>query len=404
MFSATVPKEVVSIVREALKPGFDFVQCVNQDDEPTHERVKQHIVVTKGLENNLAALTELCVNSIEASKESGARPFKAIVYYNSAAEVSLYAQVMQALQEPGTQAPAQNSWARQSSHPLGNLSIGEIHSRLSQGQRTAASDRFRRCQSGILFSSDVTARGLDFPDVTHVIQMSTPSSQEQYVHRIGRTARAGKEGEGWLIINDIELGQARQRVGKLPIKPNNSLETATLDLTTELQVSAKAGRILSMLQGAYRTIDSQTKSNAFKAMLGVFQAVNDKTALVRAMNNLSKYGWGMAQSPAIAPGLAQKLGLSRIPGVNIGNDRPAFGMRDNRGGDDRFGSATSRFSRDEGRRRDPFGSSFDRGSRGGFDRGSRGGYDRGSRGGYDRGSRGGYDGGSRGGYGGQSSF
>ena len=84
------------------------------------------------------------------------------------------------------------------------IKVFEIHSRKSQAARTKAADQFRASKSAVMMSSDVTARGMDFPDVTFVIQIGLPSSREQYVHRLGRTGRAGKSGEGLLILADFE--------------------------------------------------------------------------------------------------------------------------------------------------------------------------------------------------------
>ena len=74
----------------------------------------------------------------------------------------------------------------------------EIHSRKSQPQRDRASAQFRSAKAAILFTSDVTARGLDYPDVTFVVQIGM-TTKEQYIHRLGRTARAGKEGGGLIL-------------------------------------------------------------------------------------------------------------------------------------------------------------------------------------------------------------
>ena len=69
-----------------------------------------------------------------------------------------------------------------------------IHSDKSQGQRKRALDNFRRGRTSILVATDVLARGIDVPDVDHVINFDLPDMPEDYVHRIGRTGRAGAEG------------------------------------------------------------------------------------------------------------------------------------------------------------------------------------------------------------------
>ena len=69
-----------------------------------------------------------------------------------------------------------------------------IHGNKSQGQRTRALDAFKKGQARLLVATEVAARGIDVDDVTHVINFDLPNVPEQYVHRIGRTARATRSG------------------------------------------------------------------------------------------------------------------------------------------------------------------------------------------------------------------
>ena len=69
-----------------------------------------------------------------------------------------------------------------------------IHGNKSQPQRERALDEFKRAKTPILVASDVAARGIDIPGVSHVLNYELPNVPEQYVHRIGRTARAGRDG------------------------------------------------------------------------------------------------------------------------------------------------------------------------------------------------------------------
>jgi superfamily II DNA/RNA helicase len=75
-----------------------------------------------------------------------------------------------------------------------------IHGDLQQSVRTATLDRFRNNELQILVASDVAARGLDIPDVSHVFNFDVPRHAEDYVHRIGRTGRAGRLGEAFMIV------------------------------------------------------------------------------------------------------------------------------------------------------------------------------------------------------------
>lgn len=79
-----------------------------------------------------------------------------------------------------------------------------IHGGKTQGQRQRALSRFKKSDINILVATDVAARGIDIPDVTHVINYTTPQAYEDYVHRIGRAGRAGRMGYALTFINRYE--------------------------------------------------------------------------------------------------------------------------------------------------------------------------------------------------------
>jgi ATP-dependent RNA helicase DeaD len=85
-----------------------------------------------------------------------------------------------------------------------------LHGDLSQQQRDKVMKRYRDRSLQLLIATDVAARGIDVNDVTHVINYSLPDEVENYTHRSGRTARAGKTGVSISIINGKELGKIRQ--------------------------------------------------------------------------------------------------------------------------------------------------------------------------------------------------
>ena len=87
-------------------------------------------------------------------------------------------------------------------HWRGELSV--LHSNKAQNSRLNALNAFRRGDTRILVSSDVAARGIDIQDVSHVINFDIPAIPEEYVHRIGRTARAGKEGVAISFVSEKE--------------------------------------------------------------------------------------------------------------------------------------------------------------------------------------------------------
>jgi ATP-dependent RNA helicase RhlE len=94
-----------------------------------------------------------------------------------------------------------------------------IHGNKSQAQREKALDRFKRGLTPVLVATDVAARGVDVKDVGLVVNYDLPSEPEAYVHRIGRTARAGAEGRAVSFCSEDELEFLREieKVIKMPI-------------------------------------------------------------------------------------------------------------------------------------------------------------------------------------------
>jgi ATP-dependent RNA helicase DDX24/MAK5 len=80
---------------------------------------------------------------------------------------------------------------------------------MQQRQRLKNFDRFSSSSTGLLLASDVAARGLDFPDVHHVIHYHVPRNSELYIHRSGRTARAKREGLSVILIGPEEMTSYR---------------------------------------------------------------------------------------------------------------------------------------------------------------------------------------------------
>ncbi len=89
-----------------------------------------------------------------------------------------------------------------------------LHGDLDQSARTAALDAFRSGEAKLLIASDVAARGLDIPDVSHVFNFDVPHHADDYVHRIGRTGRAGKTGTAYTIVGPGD-GRAVSEIEKL---------------------------------------------------------------------------------------------------------------------------------------------------------------------------------------------
>ncbi|HRX37792.1 MAG: DEAD/DEAH box helicase [Caulobacterales bacterium] len=105
-----------------------------------------------------------------------------------------------------------------------------IHGDLAQAFRMETLDKFRSGETKFLVASDVAARGLDIPDVSHVFNFDIPIHPEDYVHRIGRTGRAGREGAAFSIVtplDDKHYGAILKTIGK------NAIETIEVEVDVE---------------------------------------------------------------------------------------------------------------------------------------------------------------------------
>jgi ATP-dependent RNA helicase DDX51/DBP6 len=149
-------------------------------------------------------------------------------------------------------------WSHPSRAAASAGAVAEFSSALTQQQRA---DLIRRCLGGavrVLISSDSMARGIDLPDVAAVINYDVPTHAKTYVHRVGRTARAGKAGASYTIL---KRGQERQFLrmregidGKrvLPFKSSDGMASAApltriyrkaLPLLKAVLVEEKAGKL-----------------------------------------------------------------------------------------------------------------------------------------------------------------
>ena len=92
-----------------------------------------------------------------------------------------------------------------------------LHGGMSQPQRERALDRFASGKNDVLVATDVAARGLDLDGITHVINFDAPADEKAYVHRVGRTARAGRGGDGITFVTSEQRADIGRIAGKLEL-------------------------------------------------------------------------------------------------------------------------------------------------------------------------------------------
>ncbi|MBO6730436.1 MAG: DEAD/DEAH box helicase [Maricaulis sp.] len=194
-FSATMPKEIQSLVDRFLKA-------------PERVEVARPATTSANIEQFLVRIDQ----SIPKAKRTALRVAmdrenvrNGIIFCNRKRDVDI---VARSLQKHG-------------------LSAAPIHGDLDQSERTATLANFKSGDLKFLVASDVAARGLDIPDVSHVFNFDVPHHADDYVHRIGRTGRAGRQGESVTIITPAD-DKALAAVTKLTKKDIPDLDLPAL--------------------------------------------------------------------------------------------------------------------------------------------------------------------------------
>jgi len=129
-----------------MRRDYNFVDTVGEEEKQTHLHVQQQLLVTPQ-----ASQIQALANILE--RETNERPYKILVFFTTARLTGFMAELF-------------NSVKTQTGYD-----VLEIHSRKSQKQRERASEQFRTRTNALMFSSDVSARGMDYPDVTFVLQI-----------------------------------------------------------------------------------------------------------------------------------------------------------------------------------------------------------------------------------------
>lgn len=153
-----------------------------------------------------------------------------------------------------------------------------LHGDLSQMQRDRVMERFRSKALQILVATDVAARGIDVNNITHVIHFSLPDDIENYTHRSGRTARAGKTGVSMAIVNMREVGKIRdlERILKTKFTQKlipNGFEVCEKQLFSlikrvhDVQVSEQ--EIEPYIDNVYKELDDLSKEELIKKFVSI---------------------------------------------------------------------------------------------------------------------------------------
>ena len=249
LFSATMPS-IIKRVAEKFLNNPKIVKVKNKTE--TAPNIEQKYCLVGGLSQKLDALTRI----LEVTE------FDAMIIF--ARTKTLTVELAEKLAARGFTAEAIN---------------GDIQ----QSQREKIINKFKKGGIDILVATDVAARGLDVPRISHVVNYDIPQDAETYVHRIGRTGRAGREGEAILFVSNRERRMLSniERVTRQKIEP--------LELPTAKIINEK--RVNTFKQKITQTINNQDLG-VFEKLVSEFQESNEELSLIKIASALAHIAQG----------------------------------------------------------------------------------------------------------------
>jgi len=435
LFSATVSKAIQSIAQSTLSKDHEFVNCVQKDDSPVHAHIPQYHTVVKSADEllphvlRLIALDQLEHAAPTASQDGDIRKgnkSKIVIFLSTTNMVNLFSTI---LRNSLDVLPCATGSGKGTAYVPGTQ-VFEMHAKLDMKQRMKVSAGFRgekdiptpeelakrmkkelsygnipkggryppRASSPrllalqkehaallmgggakILVTSDVSARGVDYPGVTRVIQVGAPASEDIYVHRVGRTGRgSNRQGRGDLVLMPFEMGFVRRRLGKFGLGA-----VTTGDVQKELEdkvaegVQGAAGRTYSkanvaeipmlarQVQHALAAQDPDRVGQGYCSQIGFFIGKAREIGLeirevLRGLRGMWVDMWGLEREPQISRNLREMVeSAERGTGGGMMRDRrssggwgnkdrnPSYGNRDSsssygsRNGSGSYGSRSS---------------------------------------------------------------
>jgi len=208
-FSATMPAEIEKLTKELLH---DPLKVSVTPPATTVERINQQVVFVEA-NRKRGLLTELFANPDFS---------RVLVFTRTKRGADKVARILEG----------------------GGVASAAIHGNKSQAQRERSLAAFKAGQVRALVATDIAARGIDISSVSHVVQFELPDVPEQYVHRIGRTARAGKDGSAVAFCAEDERALLRdiERVTRQKIPSNDRRnDPALAQLSANADMEAKRG-------------------------------------------------------------------------------------------------------------------------------------------------------------------
>ena len=289
LFSATISEKLRAFVKGSMNIDFEDVDCLTVNDRnpngETNRRVNQSYRMLRNVADYIPTLLSIIQRATTEDEN-----YKILVFFPASKLVRFAVQFLNV--------------------GMG-MSVLEIHSRMSQASRTRASNAFRSSKNAILFSSDVSARGVDYPDVSLVVQFGAPPTEDSYIHRLGRTGRAGRNGQGLIVLLPFE----RNRIDKM-LKRRLDIEEEDDDDVANRGMHGVDMMIKSVQEQirSGHTVLTPSAEAASRAFLAYYIGNPGDMQPAQALQYAKEFaqGTGLADMPAMDAKIVAKLGLERL--------------------------------------------------------------------------------------------
>ncbi len=280
MFSATFPPQVTRLANYFLhQAGF-----INLSSDHVHVTEVEHVYYAiPGMEKDRSL-----VRIIEMEN-----PLSALVFCNTKNQVHYVSVVLQRY----------------------GYDADELTADLSQAARDNVMERVRQGSLRFLVATDVAARGIDLPELSHVIQYEPPEDPESYIHRAGRTGRAGASGTAITLVNLKEL-PGLQRIGK-----RYEIDLQERPVPSQEEVEALVGeRIIALLEARLRSRD-RLQAIRMERFLPLARSLGQGEEASLLAMLLDDFYQGTFHAPVVPPAEVRPV-LKAQPGTNRPGKKP----------------------------------------------------------------------------------
>ncbi len=290
MFSATYPPAVLRLSRQFLHdPEF-----INLSSDHVHVTEVQHVYcVVPGMEKDRALVRILEIEN----------PTSALIFCNTRTRVHYVATVLQRF----------------------GYDADELSSDLSQAEREKVMKRLRKGGLRFLVATDVASRGIDIPDLSHVILYEPPEDIESYIHRAGRTGRAGASGVSISLVNALEVSDVRR------IARHYGVEFQEMLMPTDEDVAQIVSeRAVAILEAQLRQRD-RLKVERMQRFMPLAQSLSEdpdgRPLLAMLLDDYYYQNFYEAETTALIPEEEPEQGEQKEAGGGKGRSRRRSGRK-----------------------------------------------------------------------------